>query len=56
MEAKVFTGSPNEVEKKINKWLQENDNIEVVSLTQSALIPSPTAFMTIAITILYNQL
>jgi hypothetical protein len=52
MKVKVFTQDETEVQDAMNKWLSENQNIRVISMTQSQSL----RYYDVVITILYTEI
>lgn len=52
MKVKVFTQDETEVQDVMNKWLSENQNIKVITMTQSQSLK----YYEVVITILYTEI
>ena len=50
MKVKVFYNLPHQIQEPINKWLSENQNIKVITVTQSQLHRDEVTLI-----ILYNE-
>ncbi|MFX1260030.1 MAG: hypothetical protein ACFFAN_19445 [Promethearchaeota archaeon] len=55
MKCKIFTGKEiNNLEEKINNWLKENANLQIIHVSQSNQIPTGTYPSHVIITIFYE--